>query len=450
MLTYTKIGKKGHLGNQLFQIASTIGLAVANKQDFAFLDWKYQKYFKNKLPLLTLELSSFINAEEKEYNFHQWNLETGAYDLSGGWFQTEKYFDSVLTKHYFEFSDALINRLKILYEGTFNKRTILLSIRRGDFVNHPDYFQLPINYYLNSLAQFFPDWESCNLIVLSDDIKYCKFHFSFLKNAFFGTGLNEIEQLCLGSLCDDFIISNSTFSWWTAWLGEKNGSKVIRPFKNFDGLKSKEFNDKDYFPERWKAYNHLGEKIYLENTIIALKKPDKIIEDYLKVNFSFDNENELFYWSQLKENKIEIKSNLVLINNCIIPPFCIYESINNIKKQKVNSVYFLLGKFIFISRFLDYTVFNKQFDFGIFTKIMNASLHKDKSEMVFISFNKNEAKILNNIEKFDIGKHLDFNIHFTHAGKIKNIFGNKYFLKKKRELFIKSIKRAAKRLLKLK
>jgi hypothetical protein len=109
MITYSKIGKKGHLGNQLFQIASTIGLAVANNQDFAFLDWKYQEYFKNRLPLLTSDLS-LVNVEEKEYNFHQWNLKDENYDLSG-WLQTEKYFDKALTKHYFEFFQITFVRL---------------------------------------------------------------------------------------------------------------------------------------------------------------------------------------------------------------------------------------------------------------------------------------------------------------------------------------------------
>jgi len=373
MITYSKIGKKGHLGNQLFQIASTIGLAVANNQDFAFLDWKYQEYFKNRLPLLTSDLS-FVNVEEKEYNFHQWDFKDENYDLSG-WLQTEKYFDKALTKHYFEFSDSLINKIKNLYKNVFDKRTILLSIRRGDFVNHPDYFQLPINYYLNSLNNFFPDWESCNLIVLSDDIKYCKFHFSFLQNAFFGDGLDGIEQLCLGSLCDDFIISNSTFSWWTAWLGQKSDSKIIRPLQNFDGLKSQELNDKDYFPDKWIKYNHTEERIKLEDVVFDIKSKKNRQEVAAYISTYFDVK------INLDQSETESsKNSYVLKKDYFLPPLVIYSSYLKLKDTANTLVVNNVVKSFKVSKPLNYKDFLLQKDFGLFSTIFSFSKTKENSK----------------------------------------------------------------------
>ena len=49
MVTYSQLGNKGRLGNQLFQIASTIGIATENGRPFAFPDWEYNKYFEAKL-----------------------------------------------------------------------------------------------------------------------------------------------------------------------------------------------------------------------------------------------------------------------------------------------------------------------------------------------------------------------------------------------------------------
>jgi hypothetical protein len=39
MITYSNLGKKGDLGNQLFQIASIIGIAENNHQEYCFPIW---------------------------------------------------------------------------------------------------------------------------------------------------------------------------------------------------------------------------------------------------------------------------------------------------------------------------------------------------------------------------------------------------------------------------
>ena len=50
------------------------------------------------------------------------------------------------------------------------------------------------------------------------------------------------------SQCKDFIIANSTFSWWGAWLANKG--KVIAPKKWF-GPNNSHLNIKDLYPEHW-------------------------------------------------------------------------------------------------------------------------------------------------------------------------------------------------------
>lgn len=440
MITFSKIGKKGNLGNQLFQIASTIGLATKNSHEFAFLLWKYQNSFKNQLPLLTLDISSFEENIEKEYHYHEWNFGTKKYDITG-WLQTEKYFDKTLTNHYFEFSDSLKEKIERLYQKAFEKRTILISIRRGDFVHHKDYFQTPIHYYLNSLATFFPDWNSCNLIVLSDDINYCKFHFSFLENAFFGDGLNEIEQLCLGTMCNDFIIGNSTFSWWTAWLGEKKDSKIIRPLKNFDGEKSKQLNDKDYFPERWIKYNHLEQKVYLPNlefVINADQNKEEIknyLSDYFKADFVFNNSDHQSH-----------KNRYIINKDYFISPVLIYFSWLKLKETNTDLIINKVVKIFKVSKSLNYKEFELQKDFGFFSNIF--------------SFSKENKETKNYDKEIYLKRNIEFNSDkiFTEnetviecsAGRFLNIGGYEFSFKRFLKTKENQLKRSVKKILKIK
>lgn len=449
MITFSKLEKKGNLGNQLFQIASSVGIAISNNQDYCFPKWSFGKYFKNELPLKIEQ--DFELCEEKKFHFHDFQLGKGDYDLEG-WFQTERYFDVPLTKHYFEFDQGFITGIKAKFEPIFLKKTILISIRRGDFVDHLDYFQLPINYYITALIENFVDWENRNIVVLSDDINYCKFHFSFLENVYFADNLLGIEQLALASLCDDFIISNSTFSWWCAWLGEKSHSVIIRPLHYFTASKKRIDDDIDYFPERWKIHVFSDKKIVLENTNIFFKKRNSILEDYINHNFSFNNCNTAYYWSDFKKNENNITNSLFLCD-VVIPPFCLYVSIRNALHSQTNTICYLRGQYISISRFLDYTTFHNQFDFGIFTKIMNKSITENKKNILFVRISDNNFDLSPLFFKgkatYDIFKNYSYKINYSYSGRIKNFFECYYFITIKKQKLVIKVKQTIKKIFKI-
>ena len=57
------------------------------------------------------------------------------------------------------------------------------------------------------------DFSKKYICFSGDDVNYCKFHYSFLKNAIFLENIPPMEQIVLKINCDGYIISNSTFSW---------------------------------------------------------------------------------------------------------------------------------------------------------------------------------------------------------------------------------------------
>ena len=62
---------------------------------------------------------------------------------------------------------------------------------------------------------------------------------------------NRVD-LCLMSLCNDFIIANSTYSWWGAWLSSNKDKKVIAPVQWFGKTGyTKDHNTKDLIPDDW-------------------------------------------------------------------------------------------------------------------------------------------------------------------------------------------------------
>ena len=66
--------------------------------------------------------------------------------------------------------------------------------------------------------------------------------------------LTEYEELLYMSNCDHFIIANSTYSWWGAYLSNNKNKIVICP-NNWFGPELKHYNLCDLFPTDWIKIN---------------------------------------------------------------------------------------------------------------------------------------------------------------------------------------------------
>lgn len=253
----------GRLGNNLFQYASLYGIAKKFDGTLMLPQWEYAKYFDGFFPEAELISKAFTKVKEKTFRyidfkkgFEQDNLPKPkvGYDFSG-YLQSEKYWEGYRgeVKAMLKFNDyfKILARRRMAPE-VFEKETIAVCVRRGDYVNHEGYAKIDPLYYYGAL-KYMP-YENCNIIFFSDDIEYCKLHFSCLgSNVYFAEGNSDIEDLCLISQCTYHIIGNSTFHWWGAYLSESK--KVIRPDVYFKGEMAARNNTDDFWIDTWFVKN---------------------------------------------------------------------------------------------------------------------------------------------------------------------------------------------------
>ena len=261
-VAFNHLGQLGQLGNQMFQYAAAKG--VASKLDVPFMIPNHRQVFDdgigNRYTILlfdafkltsasllgTLRTENYVQENGFTFNKDLFKIDKTENCSLYGFFQTEKYFKHIENqiRKDFTFKDDIKNECDDLIKQFTNP--IALHIRRGDFVwnnkNHPP---LSLDYYKSALELFESDRE---VIIFSDDTEWCKEQELFEDDRFaVAEGGDQFYDLCLMSMCDDFIIANSTFSWWGAWLA--NRGKVVAP-KNWFG-ETLGHDTKDLYCKGW-------------------------------------------------------------------------------------------------------------------------------------------------------------------------------------------------------
>jgi len=251
MITHNKIGYNGRLGNQLFIYATLvslreklrieIGLPKENcsnlinaSYDMHHNQWVQSKcflydYFKITSPQINSHYPITYTEPKHGYNPELYLMDKNDFSIDG-YFQSWKYFNEYKTviKKEFTFKDEVIKNVKGILNGLKNK--ISIHIRLGDALAHPNIFKLNAEYITNILSEFN---DESNCIIFSDNFEYIRDWFPEDSSVHF-MDYNEIETLYLMTQCDHFILSPSTFSWWGAYLGEQENSKVYSPDWWFD------------------------------------------------------------------------------------------------------------------------------------------------------------------------------------------------------------------------
>jgi hypothetical protein len=121
---------------------------------------------------------------------------------------------------------------KIMNEKYVLDNALVLHIRMGDYRNESKIGMLKKEYFLNALDQFNCE-DNRHIMLFSDEydsaFKYIPDEFKDRIIRVNSYGLNSAEVLEQMRYGKDYIISNSTFSWWAAFMSYSKNPCVIAP-----------------------------------------------------------------------------------------------------------------------------------------------------------------------------------------------------------------------------
>ena len=285
---------KGGLGNQMFQYAFLKSLEHRGRMAGASLgfydeypdsrkfeldrvfpnirmDTGFDKEFfeaYNKWNLIksdSKKLEDFKRDLKNRYFWSEADDEVGRYQAEvymtencvfAGYWQTEKYFTEIrkeLLSDLRFLNGAGDQRLEALGQQFLeHDNYVSVHVRRGDYLQFSEMYGniCKEQYYQAAMEYINQRFSSPVFVFFSDDIEWVKGHYGNADSIYVEAGMFEEYQswydMYLMSCCSHNIVANSTFSWWGAWLNEREEKLVIAPKKWMNIL-----NMTDICPKTW-------------------------------------------------------------------------------------------------------------------------------------------------------------------------------------------------------
>lgn len=257
MIGMNNLGNNGRLGNQMFQYASLVGIAKNRGFDFRIpknCDLNRGFVMSNSFNKYGIIDGDEVILHDSHEFCEELYQECPDNVTLNGYFQTEKYFKNVenLIREDFQFKKEIEDEVDFHFGKYLEKNPVSIVVRNyNNTFDYPgceyNHRNLPVEYFYNSIEMMGKDRI---YIICSNNIELCKKIFSGENYIFNDINVESEKQffdLCLASKCKDFITSNSTFSWWAAWLG--NGKAIIPTPWYGPGLSKN--NVSDLYPDGW-------------------------------------------------------------------------------------------------------------------------------------------------------------------------------------------------------
>jgi hypothetical protein len=270
VLIFAHLGSLGRLGNQMFQVAATIGIAERHN-----LSWRFPTTISTspigRLMNLTGDFdllnTPFTQIAEGSQIFHEISIpsEGNVRALSlHGYYQSPLYFahSHKTLSQVLRIDENIIRRVAEEVPQVLRQNSVTVHVRRGDYSRPPFnqmYKLMDLDYFLKAL-EYLEDVEL--LILLTDDKAWCKENLErrLPYKVIYSPFRDELFDFVLLHLGRRLILSNSSFSWWAAFLKLLQGDTHVTVIA----------------PSRW--YRASGKLAYLDNRVHFFPPSWRLIE----------------------------------------------------------------------------------------------------------------------------------------------------------------------------
>lgn len=269
MIRFSRLGRNGRLGNQLWEIASTAGIARTLGEEPRFpSSWDYRPFFNVPDEFFTGGLAGSTEAHETPLVEHMdprcrdylqdYNLWKDIRSEVWQWFQPSEQAKNLLAK------DAWIYK-------SLDDPILSIHVRRGDNAQRPNnnHPLRPWSFYEQAMERMKGEFSS--IAVFSDEPEWCRGQFAGYEveypiafyvgtprppdheKAYLSSPILDWVDLQLMAGCDRHIIGNSTYAWWGAFLSRDPAPIYPTPWFGTD----LQYIDASLmFPESWIPIEH--------------------------------------------------------------------------------------------------------------------------------------------------------------------------------------------------
>lgn len=264
MIAYPLLSQTGRLGNQLWEVAATYGMAMTANTEPRFPSWDYMGFY-NVPKRWFGDMTDCVDALTLVPHL---DPRAAPYLQDYGLFRHVADNVHILLQP----SPLANDMLRLIWDHGFAylpRPLISVHVRRGDNVTHPPgYHPLRSPEYYRDAAQLLPAEGS--VVVFSDDPEWCRDNIaSTLQRdvAVFYEGVSRPREyvdrqryidapvldwidIALMARCDHHILSNSSYAWWGAFLSDDPAP--IYPSNTF-GYHVTPYTDASLmFPKTWR------------------------------------------------------------------------------------------------------------------------------------------------------------------------------------------------------